>query len=135
MGWFSKLFGPSSSGPADPAFAGKRVLVVDPSITITRVIELTLGEGVVTTASSMQEATAKAANEHPDVVITSTVLPDGDGYQLCAMLRPCPVILLRGAFEKFDDAKAKLAGARVVLAKPFQPAELLDAVRGAISRK
>ncbi|HUP60413.1 MAG TPA: response regulator [Thermoanaerobaculia bacterium] len=134
MGLFSKLFAKPAQSPVDPVLEGKRVLVVDPSITITKVIELTLGEGVVSTAATMQEATAVAANEHPDLVIASVVLPDGDGYQLCAMLRPCPVILLRGAFETFDEGKAKLAGARAVMSKPFQPAELLDAVREALSR-
>ena len=135
MGLFSRLFGGGQPTPADPALQGKRVLVVDPSITITKVIELTLGENVVSSAASMQEATAKAISEQPDVVVAAAVLPDGDGYQLCAMLRPRPVILLRGAFEPFDDAKAKLAGAHAVLSKPFQPAELLDAVRGALSRR
>ena len=109
MGLFSKLFGPhppneqEKAVPPGLAFV-KRILVVDDSITIQKVIELTLNSYQLTAAMSMAEATSALARESFDLVISDVVLPDGTGYHVCreAKAKGLPVILMPGIFEPFD---------------------------------
>lgn len=134
MGLFQKLFGRPEAAP--PARASRqpalRILVAEPSITVGKVIELTLEDAEVTRVSTAADA-QKALARQPHLVIASVVLADGDGYELCRKIKAdpfhaCPVILLHGTFESFDAAKAQACGADAVLTKPFEPAALLDAV-------
>ncbi len=109
-----------------------RILVAEPSITVAKVIELTLEDAEVTHVSTAAEAQNALANQ-PHLVIASVVLADGDGYELCRKIKAdrfhaCPVILLHGTFENFDAAKAQACGADAVLTKPFEPAALQAAV-------
>jgi CheY-like chemotaxis protein len=132
MGLFSKLFGsggaPGASGSG--AAAGKRILVVEPSITIQKVIDLTLaGSSVVTTSDTSQAKKALGGGRF-DVVILAVVMPDMNGYDFCAYVksmagRTTPVLLLRGSFEPFDEERARRAGADGVVTKPFTPDALL----------
>ena len=87
-----------------------RILVADDSVTIQKVVELTFSkEGfVLVQARSGEEAIRKAKEERPDLVLLDLVMPDKNGYEVCAALRAeptlraVPIILLAGTFEAFD---------------------------------
>ena len=136
MGIFSKLFGSGDAGPAPgpaPRGGGRRILVVEPSITVAKVVELTLEHDSVTHAANAAQAREAFTAQHPQLVLVSANLPDGDGYELARSFindefRGCPVILLRGAFEVFDQAKAEATGVAGILGKPFSADQLRDAV-------
>jgi DNA-binding response OmpR family regulator len=69
----------------------------------------------------------------PDVLILDRVLPDGDGLDLCReLLRvsavALPTLVLTAAVYGDWRAEAEAAGAHVILAKPFDPDALADAV-------
>src|SRR6266536_444939 len=104
MGLFSKLFGETSTPKTAQIAAnvsGRRILIVDPRITIQKVIELTL----------------------PGATITAVKLSDRSGYDLCSTVKSSgttPVILLTGTFEAFDDNRARQCGADSILTKPFE---------------
>jgi CheY-like chemotaxis protein len=115
----------------------KKLLLADDSVTIQRVIELTFsGEDVeVLTASDGEEALARIANDKPDVVLADIGMPKRSGYDVSAFVKGSPelshipVLLLAGAFEPVDDAKAREVQCDGVLVKPFEPQQVIARVR------
>ena len=107
---------------------GRTLLLADDSVTIQKVVSLTFAsEGVeIITANDGQEAIDKLGERIPDVALLDVFMPKRDGYEVCTYikqnerLRNIPVILLVGAFEPFDQEKARLSGADDYLTKPFQ---------------
>ena len=117
--------------------AAHKLFLVDASITIQRVIELTFAsEDVdVVTVSDGEQAIARIAIERPDIVLADIGVPRRNGYEVAAFvkghsdLKHIPVLLLAGAFEPVDEAKAEQAGADGVLVKPFEPQHVITRVR------
>lgn len=115
----------------------KKLLLADDSITIQRVIELTFsGEDVqVLTASDGEEALSRIAAERPDIVLADIGMPKRSGYEVSAFVKGkpelshIPVLLIAGAFEPVDDAKAKEVQCDGVLVKPFEPQQVIARVR------
>ena len=115
----------------------KKLLLADDSVTIQRVIELTFaGEDVqVLTASDGEEAVTRIAADRPDIVLADIGMPKRSGYDVSAFVkgRPelshIPVLLLAGAFEPVDEAKAKEVLCDGVLVKPFEPQQVIARVR------
>ena len=115
----------------------KKLLLADDSVTIQRVIEMTFsGEDVqVLAVSDGEEAIARIAAEKPDIVLADIGMPKRSGYEVSAFVkgRPelahIPVLLLAGAFEPVDEAKAKEVGCDGVLVKPFEPQHVIARVR------
>ena len=69
-----------------------RILVADDSVTIQKVVELTFSKEdfVLVQARSGEEAIRKAKEERPDLVLLDLVMPDKNGYEVCAALRAEP---------------------------------------------
>jgi CheY-like chemotaxis protein len=115
----------------------KKLLLADDSVTIQRVIELTFsGEDVqVLTASDGEEAVARIAADKPDIVLADIGMPKRSGYEVSAFVKGkpelshIPVLLLAGAFEPVDEAKAKEVHCDGVLVKPFEPQQVIARVR------
>jgi len=116
---------------------GARILVVDDSVTIQKVVELTFSKEdfVLTQARSGEEAVRKAKETRPDLVLLDLVMPDMNGYDVCAALRAdpalrsVPIILLAGTFESFDHQRATQAGANDFVTKPFESQVLIGKVK------
>jgi len=115
----------------------KKLLLADDSVTIQRVIELTFsGEDVqVLTAGDGEEAVARIAADKPDIVLADIGMPKRSGYDVSAFVKGkpefshIPVLLLAGAFEPVDEAKAKEVLCDGVLVKPFEPQQVIARVR------
>lgn len=113
------------------------LLLADDSVTIRRVIELTFtDENVrVVSVSSGREAIAGIEASKPDIVLADAGMPDVSGYDIASFvkgradLRHIPVILLAGAFEPLDEARARHVGSDGVLVKPFEPQMAVARVR------
>jgi CheY-like chemotaxis protein len=113
------------------------LLLADDSVTIRRVIELTFtDENVrVLSVSTGREAIAGIESSRPDIVLADAGLSDVSGYDIAAFvkgradLRHIPVILLAGAFEPLDEARARRSGSDGVLVKPFEPQMAVASVR------
>lgn len=118
------------------------LLLADDSVTIRRVIELTFtDENVrVVSVSSGREALDRIAADPPDIVLADIGMADVSGYEIAAFikgrndLRHIPVVLLAGAFEPLDEAKARQAGSDAVLVKPFEPQMVVARVRELLAR-
>src|SRR6188768_2082806 len=115
----------------------KKLLLADDSVTIQRVVELTFsGEDVqVVTVGDGEQAIARIPIERPDIVLADIGMPKRSGYDVSAFVkgRPdlshIPVLLLAGAFEPVDDARAQQVKCDGVLVKPFEPQQVVARVR------
>lgn len=114
-----------------------KLLLADDSVTIQRVIELTFSsEDVqVVAVGDGEEAIARIAADKPDIILADIGMPKRSGYEVSAFvksnpeLQKIPVLLLAGAFEPVDEAKAKAAMCDGVLVKPLEPQHVIARVR------
>jgi CheY-like chemotaxis protein len=120
-----------------------KLLLADDSVTIQRVIELTFADEDVdvTTVGDGQLAIDRLESDPPDIVLADVDMPKRDGYEVAAYVksRPklahIPVVLLTGAFEPIDSARAAAAGSSEVLAKPFEPQMVINRVKELLGKK
>jgi len=114
------------------------LLLAEPSLTIQRVVQLTFAnEDIdVVVASDGAEAIEQAERLRPSIVLADVALARMSGYDVAAHFKRhprfsgVPVVLLSGAFERVDAARAAECGCDLVLSKPFEPRHLLAHVRG-----
>ena len=119
------------------------LLLADDSLTIQRVIELTFaGEDIkVVAVSDGDQAIAQLDTMPPDIVLADVGMPGRNGYDVAQHVKESPalahipVILLTGAFEPVDKAKANAVGCDAVLAKPFEPQLVIGRVRELLTRQ
>ena len=116
------------------------LLLVDPSRTIRRVVEMAFkasGHDIVAVTSAA-EGKQSVARYDPAVVLINYILPDSSGIDLCQTLKSdptaasVPIVLLGGTFDRFEESQARRAGANAVLMKPFKTEALLSAVKEAL---
>lgn len=112
-----------------------RVLIVDDDPQIRRLVRMVLeDEGYdVRVAGDGREALAALPEARPEVIVLDLRMPELDGPGFLERYRadgaPCaPVVLMSG--ERGEHIEA--LGARVVLPKPFDLDDLVDAVRVAL---
>jgi CheY-like chemotaxis protein len=112
------------------------ILLADDSPTIQRLVTQTFADTRfdVLTVNNGDAAIRKFDEIEPDVVLADIYMPGKNGYEVCAhvsnhaTLSSTPVILLVGAFDAFDEAIAKRAGAAAHITKPFEPRALVELV-------
>jgi twitching motility two-component system response regulator PilG len=120
----------------------KRVLIVDDSRTIQRMVQMALQElGLdMETADDGYEAIQLAEANHPDIVVLDVIMPRLDGYKTCARLRKIlpestPILMLTAKDGTFNFLRGKMAGATAYLTKPFEPDELRKTVKDYLDGK
>jgi DNA-binding response OmpR family regulator len=118
----------------------KKILIVDDERDIVKALTIRLqanGYEVVTAFDGAQ-GVFMAHKETPDLIILDIRMPAGDGFSVAERLRSSmntlsiPVIFLTGSPERDAEGKAMELGARFYIRKPYDPEELLDAVKRAI---
>ena len=119
----------------------KKLLLADDSQTIHRVMELTFADEdfEIISVYNGTQAIEKIKEVKPDLVIADVNMPEKDGYQVCQYIKNepefsnIPVILLKGTFEPFDEAKANPCHYDGIIAKPFQTKNLINTVKDILS--
>jgi twitching motility two-component system response regulator PilG len=114
-----------------------RVLVVDDSRTVRKIVELTLWREriEVVTASDGLGALAAVADAQPDLMLLDILLPRMDGYQVCQVVRhhqdyrDLPILMLSSKDGLFDRMRGRLAGSTDYISKPFEVAQLVWTVK------
>jgi CheY-like chemotaxis protein len=115
---------------------GKKILLADDSLTIQKVVELTLAgtDFELTCVSNGQEALDAVGALQPDLILADVVMPGKNGYEVCEAVKANPatarikVVLLSGTFEPFDRGHADRIGCDLVVSKPFDGPQLLDRI-------
>lgn len=110
----------------------KRVLVVDDSVAVRKLMELELKIHQLKPdfAETAAQAFEKLGQNNYDLVFLDVVLPDLDGYQICrtikqdARKRAVPVVMLTSKSSPFDRIRGKLAGCNSYLSKPVSHDQL-----------
>ena len=113
------------------------LLLADDNVTTQRIIELTFADEdfVVVAVSDGHQAIARLESSPPDIVLADIAMPGMNGYEVAQYVRRSPhlshipVVLLTGAFEPVDQARAAESGCDGVLAKPFEPQLVIDRVK------
>ena len=119
------------------------LLLADDSVTIQRVIELTFADEdiQVIAVSDGDQAIARLEASPPDIVLADVGMPGKNGYEVAQYIRQSPrlahipVVLLTGAFEPVDQARADEAGCDGVLAKPFEPQLVISRVKELLNQR
>jgi len=121
---------------------GKKILLADDSLTIQKVVELTLSgtDYELTCVSNGQRALENLRQSRPDLILADVVMPEKNGYEVCEAVKSnpatarIPVILLSGTFEPFDRERAGRIGCDLVVSKPFDAQQLLEQIETLLSR-
>lgn len=117
----------------------EKVLVIDDEKEITDLIEVFLqneGYQVVKTHTSHNAITI-IKNECFDLAIIDVMLPDGNGFDLCKLIRQkhiYPIIILTSKTEGIDRITGLSLGADDYVTKPFLPVELVARVKAQLRR-
>ena len=114
-----------------------KLLLADDSVTIQRVIELTFADEDVhvIAVGNGQAAIDSVQRDRPDIVLADVGMPERNGYEVAAFIKGnpalahIPVVLLTGAFEPVDEARARAVGCDGVLVKPFEPQIVISRVK------
>src|SRR3990172_483998 len=125
------------------AMAGEKILSIDDSPTVQRLIEMILSsQGYqVILASDGEEGITKAKAERPAVILIDFVMPKMNGYQVCKILKEDPdfkdppIILVPSKGDKVGSKFVDVLGITEYFTKPFQPEELLAKIREVIDRR
>jgi two-component system cell cycle response regulator len=130
-------------GPGSPPLPARRLLIVEDSATMRRVMRRFLESTgyVIFEAGDGEEALRLAARERPDVILLDVQIPLLDGFgvlaslQTDAALSEIPVVLVTARSQAEDVADGLHRGAHDYLRKPFQQPELIARVQAAMRTK
>ncbi|MCE3201814.1 response regulator [Paenibacillus sonchi] len=116
----------------------QKVLIVDDEEVLRMLIEDTLEdlENVeIHTAENGAEALTRLSGQLYDLVILDYMMPEMTGIEVLEALdveqkNAMPILMLTAKAQENDRSKARDAGARFFMPKPFSPMELLQIVEG-----
>ncbi len=116
-----------------------RVLVVEDEPTISEPLAEHLArEGFdAEVAGTIEEATKAWRTTTPDLILLDVMLPDGDGRDLCRLIRTesdVPIIMLTARGEEIDRIVGLELGADDYVVKPFSAGELVARMRAIMRR-
>jgi diguanylate cyclase (GGDEF)-like protein len=118
------------------------VLIVDDMVTNIEILDEVLGdEHEVLFATSGKDAIELATDQLPDVILLDVVMPDMDGYEVCARLkendktRDIPVIFITAMNQEEEESKGLNAGGIDYIAKPIRPFIVKARVRNHLELK
>lgn len=121
-----------------------RVLVVDDESDIRSIARLALervGGWQVFTAASGLEGVEIAVREQPEAILLDGAMPGMDGLATLRELRErdetrdIPVVFITASVQAAQQRVFRSAGARAILAKPFDPMTLAAEVAAALGWK
>jgi CheY-like chemotaxis protein len=121
-----------------PAATRRTVLVIEDDISARKLYAHMLDDAgfAVIEAHNGLQAVEKAAQLHPNAIVTDLGLPGIDGYELCRRLQrdpttsAIPVVAITGRYVSADDVtRARREGCRAVLIKPFVAETFVDEIR------
>ncbi|MCP4912671.1 MAG: response regulator [Oligoflexia bacterium] len=118
----------------------KKVLIADDSLTIQKVIGITLANGDYELVSAHSESELQSAieNDNFDLVLLDFKLSDSKtGYDLAKEIRgknnDSRVIVMLGTFDSVEDQELESAGISDKVIKPFESAKFIEKCENALA--
>jgi len=119
-----------------------KILIVDDEIDTLLPLKrsLEVEDYIVVGASNGKEALIKARTEIPDLILLDLMMPEMDGYEVCAKLKKdeltknIPVIILTAKDTVREKVKGLDIGADDYVTKPFHLNELKARIKGVLRR-
>ncbi len=129
--------------PRDKTDSRTFALVVDDSITVRRVTQRLLERNGmrVLTARDGVDAMEVLAENTPDIILLDIEMPRMDGYEVAAQVRndprlaDVPIIMITSRVGEKHRARAIELGVDDYLGKPYQEAQLLEAIEPLVQRR
>jgi len=122
-----------------PEAAQARIFVLDDDSLTRRIVEaaLTKESFVVHGYGTKAHGVAAAQRDPYDLYLLDVMLPDGDGVDVCRLLRTrtaAPIVMLTSRGDLDDVVVGLEAGADDYIVKPFRVGELVARVRAQLRR-
>ncbi len=119
-----------------------KILIVDDEIDTLLPLKrsLEVENYLVVGANNGREALMKVKNEVPDLILLDLMMPEMDGYEVCArlknndMTKNIPIIMLTAKDAVRDKVKGLDIGADDYVTKPFNLNELKARIKSALRR-
>ena len=129
--------------PRDRADKRTLALVIDDSITVRRVTQRLLERNGmrVLTARDGVDAIEVLQEHQPDIILLDIEMPRMDGYEVAAhvradaRLKDIPIIMITSRAGDKHRARAIEIGVDDYLGKPYQEAQLLEAIEPLVSKR
>ena len=120
----------------------RRILIVDDEPNIVDSLEFLMrgSDYEVRVARNGEEALQLAESFRPDVVLLDVMMPQRSGFEVCQKIRENPalrdvkIIMLTAKGRDVEKEKGLDLGANTYVTKPFSTKELMNTVRGLLSR-
>ncbi|MBK6596562.1 MAG: response regulator [Proteobacteria bacterium] len=134
---------PEAMLPREKADSRTFVLVVDDSITVRRVTQRLLerNDMRVLTARDGVDAMEVLQEHTPDIILLDIEMPRMDGYEVAGQVRndprlaDVPIIMITSRVGEKHRARAIELGVDDYLGKPYQEAQLLEAIEPLVQRR
>ncbi len=119
---------------------GNLVMVVDDSLTVRKILEVSLKRAGLEVVSftngidALQALTSSSLPKLPDLIILDVMMPRLNGYSVARLLRSksylnhIPIIMLTSRNGMLSHLRGRIAGASIYLTKPFKTQDIIDTV-------
>jgi len=118
----------------------KSILIIEDEVNIANAQKLILGNDYdVSIAYDGESGLKKVRELKPDLVVLDLMLPNRGGYDVCFTVRQDPqlnstkILMVTALTQNIDKTKGVMVGTDAYLTKPFEPEQLLTAVRKLLS--
>jgi len=118
----------------------KSILVIEDEVNIANAQKLILGDDYNVSVAYDGESGIQKINElKPDLIVLDLMLPNRGGYDVCFTVRQdeklngTKILMVTALNQAVDKQKGVMVGTDAYLTKPFEPQQLLDAVRKLLS--
>jgi DNA-binding response OmpR family regulator len=117
-----------------------KILVIDDDPNVAELIKLILKPRglLIYHAINGQEGLKQAYELQPDLIILDVMMPEYDGYEVCARLRELsdvPIVMLTAKSQSSDVTRGFAVGATDYVKKPFSNDELISRIESLLRRK